>query len=412
MRVEHKFVTLNLVDTQFGIDCLPDHQAALKGRRVGVVAHAASYNLKGQHLVDLVASMRDVQLTVAFGPQHGLRGEKQENMIESHDYTDPVHKIPILSLYSHRRRPQLEHLKNLDVLLFDLQDIGCRIYTYLSTLVYLMHDCAQAGCELWVLDRPNPAGRPIEGLMLQNNFFSFVGLVPTVMRHGLSLGELALWYKQLKNLPLNLQIIKMQGYTPEQGPYYGWCDRVWLNPSPNIPRLTACRAFSGTVLLEGSTLSEGRGSTLPLELIGAPDIDSSLILKKMHSLQADYLQGCWLRPCFFEPVFHKHAGLLCNALQVHTDNSVYKVRQFKAFRLVALYLKAIRLLYPDYNLWRQPPYEYEATKMPIDILSGSDFLRLWVDDPQAQVADLEHKLNTDESTWQPVFKEAQLYSPY
>lgn len=395
------------MDVQFGIDNLP--LPALKGRRVGVVAHAASYNAQGQHLIDVVAGAPGVQLQLAFGPQHGLRGEKQENMIESHDYIDSLHKVPVISLYSHQRRPEPEQLKKIDLLIFDLQDVGCRIYTYLSTLIYLMEDCARAGCELWVLDRPNPAGRPIEGLLLQKNFFSFVGLVPTPMRHGLTLGELALWYKKLKNLDLNLQVVQMQGYQPDRGPYYGWCHRTWLNPSPNMPRRTACRAFCGTVLLEGTTLSEGRGSTLPLELMGAPDVDSELILKKMHSLEARYLQGCWLRPCFFEPVFHKHAGRLCRALQVHTDDAVYKPQLFKPFRLVALYLKALRLLYSDYDLWSPPPYEYEKVKMPIDILSGSDFLRLWVDDPSATVPDLENQLKTDEALWNAPFEAARLY---
>lgn len=369
-------------------------------RRVALLAHPASATAKLEHSLDALRKQTDFNITAAFGPQHGMRGEKQDNMIESQDYRDPVHGIPVFSLYGKVRRPTREMLDSFDVMLVDLQDVGCRIYTFLTTLFYVLEDCAKAGKAVWVLDRPNPAGRAVEGNRLDLNFLSFVGGAPIPMRHGLTLGEAALWYKDLMGLELELEVIQMQGYKPDARPGCGWPEElVWINPSPNMPRLTTARQYAGTVLLEGTKLSEGRGTTRPLENFGAPDIDSGKILAAMKKNFSSWLDGCVVRPTFYEPTFHKFKGQLVNALQIHVDNSVYWPKKFRPYRLIAAYLKSVRRLYPDYDLWLKPPYEYETVKMPIDILSGNSYLREWVDAPSSKSGDLERYLAQEEKSW-------------
>jgi len=388
----------------FGIDRLlaePALRRPLKGQRVALLAHPASVTADLRHSLDALAAQPDLVITSAFGPQHGLRGDKQDNMVESPDFIDPVHRIPVFSLYGEVRRPTAAMLDTFDVLLVDLQDLGCRIYTFITTLRYVLEDCARAGKSVCVLDRPNPAGRPVEGLLLRPGWESFVGAGPLPMRHGLTLGELGHWFVAELNLDLDYQVIAMTGWHPEAAPGFGWPlhERSWINPSPNAPGLAMARCYAGTVLLEGTTLSEGRGTTRPLELFGAPDLDASALLGRMHALAPDWLAGCRLRPCWFEPTFHKHAGRLCHGLQVHVDDPGYDHGRFRPWRLQALAFKALRQLRPDYPLWRNFPYEYERDRLAIDLINGSPLLREWVDDPAATTGDLQALAETDEAAW-------------
>ena len=368
-------------------------------KRLAFLGHPASVNQKLEHSLDLLATVNGLKVVAAFGPQHGMRGEKQDNMIESADYTDPALGIPVYSLYGKVRRPTPEMLKGWDVLLIDLQDVGCRIYTFLTTLFYMMEALNGGSQEIWVLDRPNPAGREVEGHTLDMKFASFVGAAPVPMRHGLTLGEAALWYRDFKKMKLNLTVIGMNGYKPTAGPGYGWPEMSWVNPSPNMPRLATARAYCGTVLFEGTNLSEGRGTTVPLEIFGAPTLNIPRILKEMRSMAPQWLEGCILRPAFYEPTFHKFKGELVHGLQIHVDGPSYKPEEFKPYRVCTLFLKAAQRVHADLDLWRQPPYEYEAKLMPIDILSGHDQLRKWVAASQPRVEEWHESLVADEKAW-------------
>src|SRR5690349_12377280 len=274
-----------------------------------------------EHSLDALRAVRGLDITAAFGPQHGLRGDKQDNMMESPDFLDPLHGIPVFSLYGEVRRPTAAMLDSFDVLLVDLQDVGCRIYTFVTTLRYVLEAAAAHGKSVWVLDRPNPVGRPVEGLRLRAGWESFVGAGPLPMRHGLTLGELAHWFVRTLKLAVDYRVIEMRGWQPSAAPGFGWPlgERAWVNPSPNVPNLFAARAYAGTVMVEGATLSEGRGTTRPLELFGAPDLDARALLREMRALAPQWLNGCRLRDCWFEPTFHKHAGKLCAGIQIHTD---------------------------------------------------------------------------------------------
>ncbi len=389
---------------QLGIDELlgnPRRRRPLAGKRLALLGHPASLTMDGRHTLDALMDSPEIRVTAAFGAQHGMRGDKQDNMIESADYLDPRHGIPVFSLYGEVRYPTDAMLETFDVLLVDLQDIGTRIYTYVTTLAYLLEACADKGKALWVLDRPNPAGRPVEGSLLEAGWESFVGAAPIIMRHGLTFGELALWLADTKGLELELEVVTMTGYEPQAGPGYGWpLHRIsWVNPSPNASSLNMARCFPGTVLFEGTILSEGRGTSTPLEIIGAPDLDFERLLGRMSKLRPDWLEGCRLRSCWFEPTFHKHAGKLCSGLQIHTDNHAYRHERFRPYRIAALLLKAVRLEYPDYPIWRDFPYEYETERLAIDLLTGGTFLREWVDDPVAGPDDLEARLVPDETVW-------------
>ena len=389
---------------RFGIDRFlsqPKLRAPLEGKRVALLAHPASVIADLTHSLDGLAACSDIELTAAFGPQHGLRGDKQDNMIESPDFEDPVHGIPVFSLYGEVRRPSDEMMGTFDVLLVDLQDLGCRIYTFITTLRYVLEAAAAHGKAVWVLDRPNPVGRPIEGLLLRPGWESFVGAGPLPMRHGLTLGELGSWFIGTLKLDVDFRVIEMEGWQPDAAPGFGWPlgERVWINPSPNAPNLSMARAYAGTVMLEGTTLSEGRGTTRPLELFGAPDIDARDLLKKMQALSPLWLQGCSLRDCWFEPTFHKHAAELCNGIQIHTEGPGYDHKAFRPWRLQALAFKAIRGLYPDYGLWRDFAYEYEHSKLAIDVINGGPQLREWVDDAAATPNDLDALAEPDERAW-------------
>jgi uncharacterized protein YbbC (DUF1343 family) len=379
----------------------PALRAPLKGRRVALLAHPASVTRDLVHSLDALAACGDVKLTAAFGPQHGLRGDKQDNMIESPDFTDPVRGIPVFSLYGAVRRPTDAMMETFDVVLVDLQDLGCRIYTFITTLRYLLEAASRHGKALWVLDRPNPVGRPVEGLRLRSGWESFVGAGALPMRHGLTLGELGWWFIETLKLDVEYRVIEMRGWRPDAAPGYGWPlgERVWINPSPNAPNLWMARAFPGTVMVEGTTLSEGRGTTRPLEFFGAPDIDARRVIAEMRDLAPEWLQGCRLRDCGFEPTFHKHAGALCSGVHIHAEDPGYDARAFKPWRLQALAFKAVRRLYSDYPLWRDFPYEYEHGKLAIDVINGGPSLREWVDDPAATPRDLDALAIPDERSW-------------
>ena len=388
----------------FGLDRLLSDSALrqpLAGKRLALLAHPASVTSDLRHALDALATQRDLCFTAAFGPQHGLRGDKQDNMIESADFFDPRHGIPVFSLYGEVRRPTPAMLDTFDVLLIDLQDVGCRIYTFITTLRYLLEAAAAHSKAVWILDRPNPAGRCIEGLKLRSGWESFVGAGPLPMRHGLTLGELARWFIAELRLDLECEIVTMQGWSPEQAPGFGWPlgERVWINPSPNAPNLSMARCYAGTVMLEGTTLSEGRGTTRPLELFGAPDIDAEAILREMQRLAPQWLAGSRLRTCWFEPTFHKHVGKLCHGIQIHVEDSAYQHAEFRPWRLQALAFKAIRQLHPDYPLWRDFAYEYEYDRLAIDLINGNPLLREWVDDPASTPNDLEALARGDEAQW-------------
>jgi uncharacterized protein YbbC (DUF1343 family) len=399
----------------FGLDRLlaePQLRRPLAGRRVALLAHPASVTASLEHALDALASLDGLRLTAAFGPQHGLRGDKQDNMVESADFHDPVHGIPVFSLYGEVRRPTDAMLDTFDVLLVDLQDLGCRIYTFITTLRYVLEAAARRGKAVWVLDRPNPVGRPVEGLTLRAGWESFVGAGPMPMRHGLTLGELGRWFVRQLRLDVEYRVIELQGWQPSQGPGFGWPleERTWVNPSPNAPNLWMARCYPGTVMLEGTTLSEGRGTTRPLELFGAPDLDAAAVVAAMQRLAPQWLRGCRLRPCWFEPTFHKHAGRLCAGVQVHVEVAAYDHEAFQPWRLQALAFKALRELRPDYELWRDFPYEYERGRLAIDLINGSDLLRRWVDDPAATPADLDALAVPDEDAWREERKDALLYA--
>ena len=309
------------------------------------------------------------------------------------------------------RRPTAAMLDTFDVLLVDLQDLGCRIYTFITTLRYVLEDCARAGKAVWVLDRPNPAGRPVEGLQLRAGWESFVGAGPIPMRHGLTLGELGHWFVRHLGLDVDYRVIAMDEWDPEAAPGFGWpMARSWVNPSPNAPNLAMARCYAGTVLLEGTTLSEGRGTTRPLELFGAPDLDAPALLARMQELAPDWLAGCRLRACWFEPTFHKHAGKLCSGVQIHVDDPAYDHAAFRPWRLQALAFKALRQLQPGYPLWRDCPYEYEHGRLAIDLINGSPLLREWVDDRKATPGDLDALARRDEAAWLAERREFLLYS--
>jgi uncharacterized protein YbbC (DUF1343 family) len=399
---------------KFGIDRLLAEAALrrdLAGRRVALLAHPASVTADLRHSLDALRAVKRLKVTCAFGPQHGLRGDKQDNMIESADFVDPVHGIPVFSLYGAVRRPTQPMLDSFDVVLVDLQDLGCRIYTFITTLRYLLEEAARCGKSVWVLDRPNPVGRPVEGLTLRPGWESFVGAGALPMRHGLTLGELGHWFVRHLRLDLDYRVIAMKGWRPEAAPGFGWPAgrRSWVNPSPNAPGLSMARCYAGTVMLEGTTLSEGRGTTRPLELFGAPGLGVAALLAKMRALAPDWLDGCRLRECWFEPTFHKHAGALCAGVQIHVDDPAYDPGRFRPWRLQALAFKALRALEPDYPLWRDFPYEYERDRLAIDLINGSELLRHWVDDPAATPGDLEAMARRDERAWSEARREFLLY---
>ena len=397
----------------FGLDRLladPSLRAPLAGRRVSLVAHPASLTSGLVHSLDALAACGDVNLTSAFGPQHGLKGDKQDNMVETEDEFDPALGIPVFSLYGQVRRPTPAMMDTADIFLFDLQDLGCRIYTFVTTLLYLLEAASGTGKSVWVLDRPNPAGRPIEGLTLIPGQESFVGAGPMPMRHGMTLGEMGHWFIAQFRLDVDYRVVAMEGWQPDAAPGFGWPpERPWINPSPNAANVNMARAYAGTVMLEGTLLSEGRGTTRPLELFGAPDIDAKAVIAEMRALAPAWLAGCSLRDLWFQPTFHKHVGQLCSGVFIHAEGQAYDHRAFRPWRLQALGFKAIRKLYGDYPLWRDFPYEYVFDKLAIDVINGGPDLREWVDDAGAEPGDLDARTAPDEAAWEEARRGHLLY---
>lgn len=387
---------------KFGIDRLlesPELRRPLEGKRVALLAHPASVTLDLTHSLDALVAT-GLNVSAVFGPQHGVRGDLQDNMMESPDYTDPTYGMPVFSLYGEVRRPTGQSMGTFDTILIDLQDVGCRIYTFVTTLLYVLEAAAEHGKSVWVLDRPNPAGRPVEGTTLLPGWESFVGAGPMPMRHGMTLGEMGHWFIRQFNLDVDYRVIEMEGWQPDAAPGFGWPpERPWINPSPNAANVNMARAYAGTVMLEGSLLSEGRGTTRPLELFGAPDIDARAVIAEMHRLAPQWTAGCTLRDIWFQPTFHKHVGQLCSGVFIHAEGGAYDHAAFQPWRLQALGFKAIRKLHGDYDLWRDFPYEYVFDKLAIDVINGGTDLREWVDDAAAEPGDLDARTLPDEAAW-------------
>jgi uncharacterized protein YbbC (DUF1343 family) len=334
----------------------------IRAARVGAVVHPASVLPDLRHTADALAECRDFTLVSLLGPQHGARGEKQDNMVESEFYRDPDIGLPVHSLYGESRRPTEEMLEDIEVLLFDLQDVGTRVYTFIYTMAYCMEACARYGKRMIVLDRPNPVnGRMVQGNLLNPEFKSFVGLYPIPMRHGMTTGELALLFNTEFGIHCDLTVVEMDGWRRDY-----WFDQTglpWIQPSPNLPALDSAIVYPGTVLVEGTCLSEGRGTTRPFELIGAPFIESRKYAAHLNTLN---LPGVWFRPAYFQPTFQKWAGIMCGGVQIHVrDREI-----FEPYLTGIAVISAARALYPESFKWRNPPYEYEYEKLPIEILCG------------------------------------------
>lgn len=397
---------------KLGIEVLLKDQKLLKQlkkQRVGLVCHPASVDHSLNHSFDLLH--KKIGLACAFGPQHGVKGDKQDNMIETDDVKDPITGVPIFSLYGKVRRPTAEMMEHFDVLLFDLQDLGCRIYTFVTTLLYVMEECARLKKQMIVLDRPNPAGREVEGFLLETGWESFVGATTMPMRHGLTVGELALFYKAHFQMDLDLKVVKMQGYSLKKGPGFGWPEELsWINPSPNAPTLNMARVYPGSVMIEGTNLSEGRGTTRALELVGASGMDFGLILKEMKRLAPQWFKAGYLvRECFFEPTFHKFKGELCHGIQFHTDFPGYRPEKFQPYRLFSLLLKCVRQQYPKFELYRDFAYEYVENRLAFDVIHGGPKMREWIENPKGTVKELDQALQRDEKKWTQLSRKYWLY---
>jgi uncharacterized protein YbbC (DUF1343 family) len=383
-----------------GLDVLMAEGAArLRGRRVGLLVHPASVDRRLRHAAPLLHEALGRDLRALFGPQHGLRGETQDNMVEWTGFTDPVTGVPAHSLYGEHRKPTADMLDGLDVLVVDLQDVGARYYTFVWTLLLCLEACAEQSVAVLVLDRPNPLGGTVEGNVLDPAWRSFVGLAPIPMRHGLTMGELARWLRRWSGLDVDLDVVPMQGWRRDQ-----WFDHTglpWVLPSPNMPTLETAMVYPGGCLLEGTDLSEGRGTTRPFEILGAPFIDPDRLAA---ALAARDLPGVAFRPLWFQPTFQKHAGDVCGGVQLHiTDRD--------AFRPVLTYmtlLADIHRLWPDTFTWRRPPYEYEHEKLPIDILAGGSGLREAVDGG-ADPREVARRWQADADQWRLDAVESTLY---
>jgi len=349
-----------------GSDILTD-RALLKDRTVGIVCNPASIDAQFRHVIDRLEA-GGVRVGAIFGPQHGFRSDLQENMIESPHGDDPSRGVRVYSLYSETRMPTAEMLKGLDALVIDLQDVGTRIYTYIYTMANCLIAAAAQQLPVVVCDRPNPiGGHLVEGPMLEDGFTSFVGQYPIPMRHGMTIGELARMFNEHFAIGAKLEVVTMQGWS--RGQWWDETDVPWVLPSPNIPTLESAVVYPGTVLFEGTNVSEGRGTTKPFELCGAPWITSPE--QFAADLNARRLPGVVFRPHAFEPVFHKHAGVLCGGCQIHvTDRET-----FRAVETGVALIEAFRTAAPSQFAWREPPYEYEDVIPPIDILYGSAALR-------------------------------------
>ena len=349
-----------------GSDILFDSDA-LRGKRIGVVANPASIDGSFRHVADRAATAPGATLAAIFGPQHGFRADVQDNMIESPHVEDPKRRVPVYSLYSETREPTAQMLQGLDALVIDLQDVGARIYTFVYTMANCMRAAARHGVPVIVCDRPNPiGGMAVEGPMLEAGFESFVGLFPIPMRHGMTIGELAALFNQRFGIGAHLQVVRMEGWRRDM--YWDQTGLPWVIPSPNMPTLDTAIVYPGGVLFEGTQLSEGRGTTRPFEILGAPWIDPESSAARLNALQ---LEGARFRPLVFEPTFHKHAHQPCGGCQVHVTDRT----RFRPVLAGVAVMAEFHRSAPSKFAWRQPPYEYVHDLMPIDILAGSPRLR-------------------------------------
>lgn len=361
----------------------PKHMA---GARVGLLVHPASINSRLHHASDLLKGSRKFRLAALFGPQHGIRGETQDNMVEWEGFKDPKAGIPVYSLYGKTRKPTNNMLNNQDVMVVDLQDIGARYYTFIWTLALVLEACQETRKPVVVLDRPNPlGGKLLEGPVLDPAYASFVGLHRLPVRHAMTIGEIACYLQDVYYPELDLTIIRMEKWKRKQ-----WFDETgvpWVLPSPNMPTLDAALVYPGMCLLEGTNLSEGRGTTRPFEMFGAPWIDPQKLKKHLDGFK---LKGVFFREMFFLPTFQKHAGELCGGAQLH----VLERNKFKPWKTAVALLKAVYELYPDAFAWKTPPYEYEEKLLPIDILAGTDRVRKEIE-AGTELKDMERWWNTD-----------------
>ncbi len=353
---------------QIGLDIFEKNwPKKLKGARVGLLVHPASVNKRLEHAVDCFLKSRKIELKVLFGPQHGIRGETQDNMVEWQGFRDKKTGIPVYSLYSQTRKPWPSMLKDINVMVIDMQDVGSRYYTFIWTMELCMQACLEMNKSVIILDRPNPLGGVVtEGPVLDMNYASFVGQRPLPVRHGMTIGEIGNYLKNEFYPSPDFHVIPMKGWKRKM-----WFDETglpWVMPSPNIPTPDTAIVYPGMCLLEGTNLSEGRGTTHPFEIFGAPFIEPEILVKEIKKFN---LPGVIFRPMYFQPTFQKHAGKLCGGAQIHVINR----EKFKPFKTGVAVIKAVHDLYPEYFEWKQPPYEYETEKMPIDVLAGTDKLR-------------------------------------
>lgn len=351
-----------------GLDLILDSTVKLLAdSRVGLIVNPASVNAKLQHAIDLFHQHPKVELKALFGPQHGIRGETQDNMIEWESFRDRRTGLPVWSLYGKTRKPSKDMLADLDVLVFDLQDVGTRVYTFIHTMLLAMKAARECDLRFIVLDRPNPInGVQIEGNLLEAEYRSFVGMFPMPMRHGMTVGELASMFNREIGIGCELEVVRMEGWRRKM--WYEETGLPWVMPSPNIPTVETTAVYPGCVLLEGTEVSEGRGTTKPFEIVGAPYIDP---FELVDDLRAENLPGVVFRPLHFQPTFHKFTGEVCGGVQIHiTDRSL-----FKPFLTGVAIVRAIRHRYPDSFSWKQAPYEYVFDRLPFDVIAGTARLR-------------------------------------
>lgn len=357
---------------RLGLDKVQAHwPKKLKGARIGLLVHPASVNRRLEHAVDIALKSKKFELKCLFGPQHGIRGETQDNMVEWEGFRDKKTGLPVYSLYGKVRKPTPEMLCDIDVLVIDLQDVGARYYTFIWTMELCLQACCDENKSVVILDRPNPiGGKIIEGPVLIEDFSSFVGLRPLPVRHGMTTGEIALYLREMFYPSLDIHVIPMTKWKRKM-----WFDDsglLWVMPSPNMPTLDTATVYPGQCLLEATNISEGRGTTRPFEIFGAPFIEPEVLVRRLNEFR---LSGVVFRPLYFQPTFHKYAGRLCGGAQIHVINR----ERYRPFKTGVAIIKTIHDLYPDRFQWKQPPYEYETEKIPIDILTGSDKIRKYVE---------------------------------
>lgn len=342
-----------------------------KNNKAGILVHPASISKNFVHAIDILLKSKKIRLTALFGPQHGIFGQTQDNMIEWEGFIDKRTGLPVYSLYGKVRKPTQEMFNNIDLMIIDLQDVGSRYYTFIWTMDLCLEACQEAKKAVIVLDRPNPIRADItEGTVLDTKFTSFVGLKPLPIRHGMTIGEIAYYLKNKYYNNLDLQIITMENYKRDM--WYDETGRHWILPSPNMPTLDTAIVYPGMCLLEGTNISEGRGTTKPFEIFGAPFIEPYSLTEELNKLG---LEGVYFRPLYFQPIFNKYSGILCGGAQIHITNR----NKFKPFKTGVAIIKTIRNIYHNDFSWRLPPYEYELTKLPIDILAGTNKLRRYID---------------------------------